>query len=181
VDDDGNDVPAGETGTIYFESAAAATFEYHGDLAKTMSTRTANGWATMGDIGYVDDEGYLFLTDRKAFMIISGGVNVYPQEAENVLMMHPEVADVAVFGIPDPDMGEAVHAVVQPEAGVVGDAALAAQLLAYCREHLASIKCPKTIDFHDELPRLATGKLYKKQLRDDYLARAQQSESPTSS
>ena len=124
----------------------------------------------MGDIGYLDEDGYLFLTDRKAFMIISGGANVYPQEAENVLAMHPSVADVGVFGIPDDDMGEVVHAVVQPAPGVVADDALAAELIAHCRSQLATIKCPRTISFRDELPRLPTGKLYKKQLRDEYLA-----------
>ena len=171
LDDDGNDLPPGEQGTIYFESPMAAGFAYHGDAEKTASTRTANGWATMGDIGYLDEEGYLFLTDRKAFMIISGGVNVYPQEAENVLSMHPSVADAAVFGLPDPDMGEYVFAVVQPRDGVEGNAALEAELIAYCRDNLATIKCPKRIDFRAELPRLATGKLYKKQLRDEYLNR----------
>ena len=170
LDDDGNELPPGESGTIFFESPTAAGFEYHGDAEKTASTRTANGWATMGDIGYLDVDGYLFLTDRKAFMIITGGVNVYPQEAENVLAMHPSVADVAVFGIPDPDMGENVHAVVQPTDGVVADDALAAELIAYCRAHLATIKCPKSVDFRAALPRLATGKLYKKQLRDEYLS-----------
>ena len=169
LDDDGKELPAGEAGTIYFESPMAAGFAYHGDAEKTASTRTSNGWATMGDIGYLDEDGYLFLTDRKAFMIISGGVNVYPQETENVLTMHPKVADAAVFGLPDADMGEIVFAVVQPAPGVTGDAALAAELTAYCKENLATIKCPKRIDFRDELPRLATGKLYKKQLRDEYL------------
>ena len=171
LDEEGNELPAHQPGTIYFESATAAGFSYHGDAEKTASTRTANGWATMGDVGYLDDDGYLFLTDRKAFMIISGGVNVYPQEAENVLAMHPSVADVAVFGLPDADMGEKVFAVVQPVEGVVGDGALATTLIAYCREHLATIKCPREIEFRAELPRLATGKLYKKQLRDEYLNR----------
>lgn len=169
LDDEGNELPAGEAGTIYFESEAAAGFQYHGDAAKTQSTRTKNGWATMGDIGYVDEDGYLFLTDRKAFMIISGGVNVYPQEAENALIMHPSVEDAAVFGLPDDDMGEIVHAVVQPVAGVVADENLEQELIAYCREQLATIKCPQRIDFRNELPRLATGKLYKQQLRNEYL------------
>lgn len=171
LDDEGNELPPGEAGTIYFESPMAAGFRYHGDAAKTQSTRTEQGWATMGDIGYVDEDGYLFLTDRKAFMIISGGVNVYPQEAENALIMHPAVADAAVFGLPDDDMGEIVHAVVQPADGVVGDAELERQLIAYCRENLATIKCPRRIDFRDELPRLATGKLYKQQLRNEYLTK----------
>ena len=171
LDEQGAELPAGEAGTIYFESAAAAGFEYHGDAAKTASTRTANGWATMGDIGYIDEDGYLFLTDRKAFMIISGGVNVYPQEAENALIMHPSVFDAAVFGLPDDDLGEIVHAVVQPAEGVVADEKLEQELIAYCKENLASIKCPRRIDFRPELPRLATGKLYKQQLRNEYLAK----------
>ena len=170
LDDDGNELPAGQVGTIYFESPTAAGFRYHGDDAKTATTRTDRGWATMGDIGYVDADGYLFLTDRKAFTIISGGANVYPQEAEDVLSMHPAVADVGVFGIPDDDMGEVVHAVVQPAPGVRVDEALAAELVAYCRERLSTIKCPRSISFQDELPRLPTGKLYKQRLRDDYLA-----------
>ena len=170
LDDEGNDLPVGQAGTIYFESPTAAGFRYHGDDAKTQSTRTANGWATMGDIGYLDEDGFLFLTDRKAFMIISGGANVYPQEAENILAMHPAVADVGVFGIPDDDMGEVVHAVVQVSPGVTADDSLAAELIAHCRAQLATIKCPRSVSFRDELPRLPTGKLYKKQLRDDYLA-----------
>lgn len=171
LDEDGTELPPGEAGTIYFESAAAAGFEYHGDAAKTASTRTANGWATMGDIGYIDEDGYLFLTDRKAFMIISGGVNVYPQEAENALIMHPAVFDAAVFGLPDDDLGEIVHAVVQLAEGVAADEKLEQELIAYCKENLASIKCPRRIDFRPELPRLATGKLYKQQLRNEYLAK----------
>jgi len=170
LNDDGRELAPGEIGTVYFESAGAATFEYHGDAEKTAAVRTAQGWATMGDIGYVDDEGYLFLTDRKSFMVISGGVNVYPQEAENVLAMHPAVADAAVFGIPDPDMGEIVVAVVQTEEGTVASDALAQEFIDYCKEHLATIKCPRRVAFRDVLPRLATGKLYKKQLRDDFLA-----------
>lgn len=171
LDEEGNELPPGEAGTIYFESAAAAGFQYHGDAAKTASTRTAKGWATMGDIGYLDEDGYLFLTDRKAFMVISGGVNVYPQEAENALIMHPAVVDAAVFGIPDDDLGEVVHAVVQPAEGVVADENLEQELLAYLKGQLATIKCPRRIDFRAELPRLATGKLYKQQLRNEYLTR----------
>ena len=171
LDDEGNELPAGEAGTIYFESPAAAGFRYHGDAAKTASTRTAQGWATMGDIGYLDEDGYLFLTDRKAFMIISGGVNVYPQEAENALIMHPSVEDAAVFGIPDDDLGEIVHAVVQPVPGVAGSPELENELREYLRGQLATIKCPRRIDFRAELPRLATGKLYKQQLRNEYLVR----------
>lgn len=170
LDDDGNELPRGEAGTIFFESPTAAGFVYHGDEAKTASTRSAHGWATMGDIGYLDDDGYLFLTDRKAFMIISGGVNVYPQEAENVLAMHPAVEDVAVFGVPDNDMGEVPHAVVQTSPGVIANEELAGELIAYCREHLATIKCPRSVSFRAELPRLPTGKLYKQQVRTEYLS-----------
>ena len=168
LDDDGNEVPPGEAGTIYFESETAASFTYHGDPAKTSASRTAQGWATMGDIGYLDEDGYLFLTDRQAFTIISGGVNVYPQEAENVLSGHPAVADVAVFGVPDDDLGEVPMAVVQPVAGVDPTPQLATELLAYCRDHLATIKCPRTVEFEAELPRLPTGKLSKAALRDRY-------------
>ena len=125
------------------------------------------------DGGYVDADGFLYLTDRKAYMIITGGVNVYPQEAENVLTMHPAVVDVAVFGIPDDEMGEKVHAVVQPAEMPADDAAaaaLAADLMAYCREHLAHLKCPRGVDFREELPRHPTGKLYKRLLKDEYWA-----------
>ncbi|MEI2706056.1 MAG: hypothetical protein V9E89_12570 [Ilumatobacteraceae bacterium] len=129
------------------------------------------GWSTLGDVGYVDSDGYLFLTDRKAYMIISGGVNVYPQEAENVLVTHPLVADCAVFGVPNEDLGEEVKAVVQPVTMPVDDAAAATlerTLISFCREHLASVKCPRTVDFRDELPRHPTGKLYKRLLKDEY-------------
>jgi long-chain acyl-CoA synthetase len=168
LSDDGVELPTGESGSIYFESPSATGFRYHGDDAKTAASRTAQGWSTMGDIGYLDADGYLFLTDRKAFTIISGGVNVYPQEAENVLSLHPSVADVAVFGVADDDLGEVPMAVVQVAPGVRITPELSAELLSYCREHLASIKCPRTIAFEDELPRLPTGKLYKQVLRDRY-------------
>ena len=126
------------------------------------------GRTTLGDIGYLDEEGYLFLTDRKAHMIISGGVNIYPQEIEDTMIAHPAVMDVAVFGVPDSEMGEQVKAVVQPAAGVNGDDALARELIAFTRDHIAHFKCPRTIDFEAELPRLPTGKLYKRLLRDRY-------------
>lgn len=168
VGPDGEEVPTGEVGTVYFESANP--FEYHNDPDKTADSRSKEGWTTLGDIGRVDEDGFLYLTDRKAYMIISGGVNVYPQEAENLLAMHPAVADVAVFGIPDADFGEAVHAVVQPADGVDAVPALADELIAYCRDNLAHVKCPRTIDFRDELPRHPTGKLYKRLLRDEYWA-----------
>ncbi|WP_419865160.1 acyl-CoA synthetase [Candidatus Poriferisodalis sp.] len=168
-DDEGNELPTGESGTIYFEREVPA-FEYHNDPAKTAESRHDRHelWSTLGDVGRVDEDGYLFLTDRKAFMIISGGVNIYPQEIEDRLVMHPKVGDVAVFGVPNEDFGEEVKAVVEPVAGVEADDALATELLAYAREHLANYKVPRSLDFRDELPRLPTGKLYKRVLRDEY-------------
>jgi acyl-CoA synthetase (AMP-forming)/AMP-acid ligase II len=169
VGDDGNDLPAGEPGTIYFEGGAS--FEYHNDPDKTASSRDAHGWSTLGDVGYLDDDGYLYLTDRKAYMIISGGVNIYPQEAENLLVTHPAVLDVAVFGIPNEDFGEEVKAVVQPvqmPADTEAAAQLERELIAFCRQHLADVKCPRSIDFRAELPRHPTGKLYKRLLKDEY-------------
>ena len=169
VDEDGEEVPAGESGTIYFDSDAE--FSYHNDPEKTAESYLRDGWSTLGDVGYLDDDGFLYLTDRKAYMIITGGVNVYPQEAENILTMHPAVHDVAVFGIPNEDFGEEVKAVVQPERMPADDAeaaALSAELIAYCREHLADVKCPRSVDFRDELPRHPTGKLYKRILKNEY-------------
>ncbi len=171
LDDDGNELDPGEPGTVWSEGGPA--FEYHNDPAKTAQSRNALGYRTVGDIGYLDEEGYLYLTDRKADMIISGGVNVYPQEAENVLITHPAVDDVAVFGVPHPELGEEVKGVVQPVGvqPVTGDrseAELEGELLAYCHERLAKYKCPRSIDFTDELPRHPTGKLYKRLLRDRY-------------
>ena len=169
VGDDGEEVTAGEPGTVYFESEAR--FSYHNDPEKTAESYLREGWSTLGDVGYVDDDGFLYLTDRKAYMIITGGVNVYPQEAENVLTMHPEVVDVAVFGVPNDDFGEEVKAVVQPltmPADEEAAATLAAELVSFCREHLADVKCPRTVDFREELPRHPTGKLYKRLLKDEY-------------
>ncbi|MCP5025402.1 MAG: AMP-binding protein [Actinomycetia bacterium] len=166
VDEEGNEVPVGEEGTIYF--SGGGEFEYHGDPDKTAESRDPRGWSTLGDIGKLDDDGFLYLTDRKAYMIISGGVNIYPQEAENVLSMHPKVFDVAVIGVPNADFGEEVKAIVQPAGGVEGGPELERELIAYCREHLADVKCPRTIDYRDELPRHPTGKLYKRLLKDDY-------------
>ena len=173
VGDDGEEVPVGESGTVYFESEA--NFSYHNDPDKTAESYLRDGWSTLGDVGYVDSDGFLYLTDRKAYMIITGGVNVYPQEAENVLTMHPKVLDVAVFGIPNDDFGEEVKAVVQPEQMPEDDeqaAALSAELVAFCREHLADVKCPRSVDFREELPRHPTGKLYKRLLKDEYWAAA---------
>jgi long-chain acyl-CoA synthetase len=165
-DDDGHQVPVGQTGTVYFAEGKA--YEYHHDPAKTAGARNAQGWTTLGDVGHVDAEGYLYLTDRKAYMIISGGVNIYPQEVENLLVTHPKVLDVAVLGVPDDEFGEAVKAVVQPRSMADAGPALQAELLAFCRQHLSSVKCPKSIDFDAELPRHPTGKLYKRLLRDRY-------------
>jgi acyl-CoA synthetase (AMP-forming)/AMP-acid ligase II len=167
-DDQGNELPVGEEGTIYF--ASAAQFAYHNDPKKTADSRhpTHPDWSTLGDVGKLDAEGYLYLTDRKAFMIISGGVNIYPQETENVLIGHPRVADVAVIGVPNEDFGEEVKAVVQPAVWADAGPALAEELMAFCREKLSPIKCPRSIDFERELPRHATGKLYKRLTRDRY-------------
>lgn len=169
VGPDGEEVPVGEEGTVYFESEA--TFSYHGDPDKTKDSYHPKGWSTLGDIGRLDEDGFLYLTDRKAYMIITGGVNVYPQEAENHLTMHPDVVDVAVFGVPNEDFGEEVKAVVQPEqmpATPEEAAELERRLIAYCREHLADVKCPRSVDFREELPRHPTGKLYKRLLKDEY-------------
>ena len=168
-DDNGNDVPAYESGTIYFEGGSA--FEYHNDAEKTASSRHQRGWSTLGDVGYLDNDNFLYLTDRKAYMIISGGVNIYPQEAENVLVTHPKVIDVAVFGVPNDDFGEEVKAVVQPVTMPGSDdeaRTLSAELIQYCKTQLADVKCPRTIDFRTELPRHPTGKLYKRLLKDEY-------------
>jgi len=166
LDDDGHELPAGEPGAIYF--AGGATFEYLHDADKTRASRRPDGASTIGDIGYVDADGYLYLTDRKANMIISGGVNIYPQEAENLLVTHPKVQDVAVFGVPNEDFGEEVKAVVQPVDMCDAGPALAEELIAFCRAHLSAIKCPRSIDFEADLPRHPTGKLYKRLLRDRY-------------
>ncbi|RUN77945.1 acyl-CoA synthetase [Sphingomonas sp. TF3] len=165
-DEQGEDLPPGSEGLVYFEGGGA--FEYHNDPAKTAEARNARGWSTLGDIGRMDAEGYLYLTDRKSFMIISGGVNIYPQEIENRLITHPRVADAAVIGGPCPEMGERVVAVVQPVDMAEAGEALAAELTAWCRAELSGVKTPRQIDFAVELPRHATGKLYKRLLRDRY-------------
>jgi long-chain acyl-CoA synthetase len=168
-DEAGVELPVGEAGTIYFEREVMP-FEYHNAPDKTRNSQHPDhpNWSTLGDVGYVDEEGYLYLTDRKAFMIISGGVNIYPQEIEDCLVMHPKVADVAVFGVPNEDLGEEVKAVVQPADGIEPSDELARELAAYARDHIAAFKVPRTIDFLAELPRLPTGKLYKRILRDAY-------------
>jgi len=168
-DDDGNELAAGEVGTIYFERDVAP-FEYHNDPEKTAASRHPgyDNWCTVGDVGYLDEDGYLFLTDRKGFMIISGGVNIYPQEIENVLALHPKIFDVAVIGVPDAEMGEQVKAVVQLRAGITPSDELAAEIIAYVRDRIAHYKAPKSVDFVSELPRSATGKLVKRTLIDRY-------------
>ena len=165
-DDEGNELATGESGTVYF--AEGRPFEYHNDPKKTADSRHPKGWTTLGDVGYVDADGFLHLTDRKAFMIISGGVNIYPQECENLLINHPKVMDCAVFGVPNDDFGEEVKAVVQPRDMADAGPALAEELMAYCKQHLSAIKCPRSVDFEAELPRHPTGKLYKRLLRDRY-------------
>jgi acyl-CoA synthetase (AMP-forming)/AMP-acid ligase II len=167
VDDDGKEVPTGQEGGVYFGGMGQG-FEYHNAPEKTAAGRLDNGWSTLGDIGRVDADGFLYLTDRKANMIISGGVNIYPQETENILTVHPKVHDVAVFGVPNADFGEEVKAVVQPVDPNEAGEELERELIAYCREHLADVKCPRSIDFREELPRHPTGKLYKRLLKDEY-------------
>jgi long-chain acyl-CoA synthetase len=172
LDDDFNEVPAGTPGTIWFESPAA--LNYWRDPDKTREATSPDGrMNTTSDVGYVDEEGWLYLTDRKSFMIISGGVNIYPQEAENLLITHPKVADAAVFGVPNVDLGEEVKAVVQPMPEVTPGPELERELIAFCEAHLSRQKCPRSIDFDEQLPRLPTGKLYKKQLRDRYWGEGQ--------
>ena len=166
VGPDGDELPVGEEGQVWF--VPPGRFEYHGDPTKTAEAFDAHGWGTLGDIGRVDEEGYLYLTDRVSNMIISGGVNIYPREVEDVLVMHPAVADVAVVGVPHPDFGEAVRAVVQVADGVDEDG-LAEELMAFCREHVSAFKCPRSVVFLDELPRLPTGKLAKRLLPDSVL------------
>ena len=168
-DDEGVELPVGESGLVYFEREAP-TFAYHNDPEKTRAARhpAHPGWNTLGDVGYLDVEGYLYLTDRKAFMIISGGVNIYPQMIEDALITHPKVGDVAVFGVPDAEMGEAVKAVIEPAAGHEPNEALAEELLTFARARLARYMTPRSVDFIAEMPRLPTGKLYKRQLKDAY-------------
>jgi long-chain acyl-CoA synthetase len=167
-DDAGTSCPAGTPGTVYM-ALGAAEFTYHKDDAKTAANRR-DGFFTVGDVGYLDDEGYLFLCDRKIDMIIAGGVNIYPSEVEAALLTHPSVADAAVFGIPHEDWGEEVKAVIEPAAGVEPSPALAADILAHCARAIAKYKCPRSIDFIAAMPRDPNGKLYKRKLRDPYWA-----------
>jgi len=166
LDEDGNELPPGHPGEIYFEGGN--DFEYLNDPDKTEKSRDPRGWKTVGDIGYLDEEGFLYLTDRRHHMIISGGVNIYPQEAENLLVTHPLVMDAAVFGIPDDEMGQQVKAVVQTVDPADATDAFAAELVAWLRDRLAHYKCPRSISFEAQLPRTDTGKLYKQELIAKY-------------
>jgi long-chain acyl-CoA synthetase len=167
LDEEMREVPPRQTGKLWFKTASP--FEYFNDPAKTAEANSPDGtMSTVGDIGYVDEDGYVYLTDRASFMIISGGVNIYPQECENLLVTHPKVADAAVFGAPSEEMGEEVKAVVQLAPGFEPGPDIEAELIAFCRANLAHPKCPRSIDFEPELPRLPTGKLYKASLRDRY-------------
>jgi acyl-CoA synthetase (AMP-forming)/AMP-acid ligase II len=165
--DEFDEVPLGEIGNVWFDTPGAA-MEYHNDPEKTAENRSPQGWYTMGDVGRVDEDGYLYLTDRRTFMIISGGVNIYPQEAENVLIGHPAVLDVAVIGVPNDDLGEEAKAVVQLVDPDAATPTLAAELLTFCEESLARYKCPRSVDFTTQLPREDSGKLFKRRLRDEY-------------
>ena len=171
LDENDEEQPTGEIGTVYFADAPA--FAYHNDPEKTKKAYNAKGWSTLGDVGYLDKDGFLYLTDRKSYMIISGGVNIYPQETEDVLITHPAVADVAVFGVPNEEMGEEVKAVVQPHDMTRVGKDLENELMLFCRKHLSPIKCPRSIDFETDLPRTPTGKLVKRHLRDRYWPKAQ--------
>jgi fatty-acyl-CoA synthase len=166
-DEAGNELPVGQDGIIWSEMA---TFEYLNDPGKDAETTHEQGWRTVGDIGHFDEDGYLYLTDRASFMIISGGVNIYPQESENVLIEHPLVMDAAVFGVPDPDRGEVPIGVVQLVEGSMGTPGLAEELIAWCQQHIAKYKCPWRIEFADKLPRTDMGKLMKRELRTQYAA-----------
>ena len=168
-DEDGRELPAGNIGTVYFEQDEVP-FAYHNDPDKTRAAQHPEhpAWTTLGDVGYLDADGFLFLTDRKAFMIISGGVNIYPQEIENVLALHPAVYDVAVIGVPDPEMGESVAAFVQPAPGAVPGPELEQEIIAFVKSKIAGFKAPRTVRFVDYLPRSEAGKLMKAELKARY-------------
>jgi long-chain acyl-CoA synthetase len=166
LDEDGNELPPGHPGEIYFEGGFS--FEYLNDSEKTAAAHDKHGWTTVGDVGYVDEDGYLFLTDRRHHMIISGGVNIYPQEAENLLVTHPKVLDAAVFGIPDDEMGQSVKAAVQTVDPADATGEFADELLTWIRDRLAHYKCPRSISFEAQLPRTDTGKMFKHELVKKY-------------
>ncbi len=177
VDDEGNELPCGEVGTIYF-GGESARFNYHNEPEKTASAYNDKGWATTGDVGYVDKDGFLYLTDRKNFMIISGGVNIYPQEIENLLITHSKIADVAVFGIPHEEFGEQVKAVVEPVNWADATDEVAIEIMEWLRERLSHIKMPRSLDFHPKLPRMDNGKLYKRHLVEEYRSGTRSDEGP---
>ena len=166
-DEAGSELARGEVGLVYIRAPQAARFEYFKDEQKTANTFRGD-YFTLGDVGYMDEDGFLFLTDRSANLIISGGVNIYPAEVDAVLFEHPAVGDVATIGIPNPEWGEEVKAVVELQPGLEASPELAAELIEFCRQHLAAYKCPRTIDFTDQLPRQDNGKIYKRLLRDRY-------------
>ena len=168
IGETGDECPPNTSGQIYFKSLMGSDFEYHNAPEKTAAAHSGDGYGTLGDIGYVDDDGFVFLSDRKIDMIISGGVNIYPAEIEGVLVTHPAVADAAVFGVPDDEFGEQVKAVVEVMDGVDADDELASELIAHVRRHLAGYKAPRSVEFDTQLPRTPTGKLLKRQLRDPY-------------
>jgi long-chain acyl-CoA synthetase len=169
MDDEGNDVPVGEIGTIYMRAPDSGRFEYYKDGSKTSSSYRGD-YFTLGDMGYFDEDGYLFLTGRTAELIISGGVNIYPQEVDSAMMQHPAVQDVCTIGVPNAEWGEEVKSVVQLKSDIAASAELAEQLIAFTRQYVASYKCPKTVDFVDDLPRLPTGKIQRRIVREPYWA-----------
>jgi long-chain acyl-CoA synthetase len=171
ADDTGAELPRGDVGLVFLQALRATRFDYYGDAEKTSGAYRGD-YFTLGDVGYMDGEGFLYLTDRTANLIISGGVNIYPAEVDAVLLEHPAVGDVATIGVPDDEWGETVKAVVQPAEGVAGTDELAAELMAFCRDRLAHFKCPRSVDFVAELPREDTGKIFKRKLREQYRAAA---------
>jgi long-chain acyl-CoA synthetase len=174
LDEAGTELERGEIGHVYLEPDRGATFAYKGDPELTASVSKGKAF-TLGDLGFMDEDGYLFISDRAKDMIISGGVNIYPAEVEGVLSEHPSVGDVAVIGVPDPEWGEQVKAVVELVEGVAPGDELAAELVAFCQERIARYKCPRSVDFREHLPRTDGGKLYKRILRDEYWAAAERS------